>query len=60
MWGMRDDAWTPAAGIDVGSRVRLGLTPWADVEGEYGSYSRRELEDEDTWLLDVYWGEIVP
>jgi hypothetical protein len=60
LWGMRDNKWTPASGAAVGSSVRLRLTPWADVERTYGGHSRRELDDEATWLLDVYWGEIVP
>ena len=60
LWGMRDNEWTPAAATAVGSPVRLRLTPWADVEHIYGGHSRRELDDDATWLLDVYWGEIVP
>ena len=59
VWGMRDSEWTRAASIDPGAAVRLRLTPWIDAEREFGSYSRRELEDEDTWFLDTYWGEII-
>jgi alginate O-acetyltransferase complex protein AlgJ len=60
VWGMRDNEWTPAASTAVGAQLRMRLTPWADAEAQYGSYSRRELDDEDAWLLDVYWGEILP
>lgn len=59
VWGMRGNEWTRAASIESGEALRLRLTPWAEAEPEYGSYSRRELDDEDTWLLDAYWGEIV-
>ena len=60
VWGMRDNEWTPEASTAVGAQLRMRLTPWADAEAQYGSYSRRELDDEDAWLLDVYWGEILP
>ena len=59
-WGLRDNEWTPATSATVGAQLRLRLTPWAAAEEQYGGYSRRELDDEDTWLLDVYWGELIP
>ena len=58
LWGMRENRWTAAATLKVGQRVKLRLRPWTAVETEYGSYNRKELENEETWLLDVYWGEI--
>ena len=58
LWGMRENRWTAAATFKVGQKVKLRLRPWAAVETEYGSYNRKELADEATWLLDVYWGEI--
>ena len=58
LWGMRESQWTDAAAFKVGQKVKLRLRPWAAVETEYGSYNRKELENEETWLLDVYWGEI--
>ena len=58
LWGMRENQWTAAATFKVGQKVNLRLRPWNLVEADYGSYNRKELEDEDTWLLDVYWGEI--
>ena len=58
-WGMKDNRWTTAANLEVGQSVHLRLQPWSDVEAEYGSYNRRELDSEEAWLLDTYWGEIV-
>lgn len=58
LWGMRGNQWTDVATFKVGQKVKLWLRPWSAVETEYGSYNRKELENEETWLLDVYWGEI--
>ena len=58
LWGMRENQWTAAATFKVGQQVKLHLRPWAAVETEYGSYNRKELETEDAWLLDLYWGEV--
>ena len=58
LWGMRENRWTAAATFKVGQEIELRLRPWTAVETEYGSYNRKELETEDAWLLDVYWGEI--
>ena len=58
LWGMRENQWTDAAAFKVAQKVKLRLRPWSAVETEYGSYNRKELEDVETWLLDVYWGEI--
>lgn len=58
LWGMRENQWTDAATFEVGQKVNLRLRPWTAVETEYGSYNRKELENEDAWLLDVYWGEL--
>ncbi len=57
VWGMRAHEWTRAASLEVGDRVELRLRPWSEAEAEYGRYSRKELESEESWLLDVYWGE---
>ena len=59
VWGMRAHEWTRAASLEVGDRVELRLRPWSEAEAEYGRYSRKELESEESWLLDVYWGEWV-
>ena len=58
LWGMRENQWTEAATFKVGQEVNLRLRPWNSVEVDYGSYNRKELENEDAWLLNVYWGEI--
>ena len=58
LWGMRENQWTGAASFKIGQEVKLRLRQWTTVEAEYGSYNRKELEDEETWLLNVYWGEI--
>ena len=58
LWGMRGNQWTDVTAFKVGQKVKLWLRPWSAVETEYGSYNRKELENEETWLLDVYWGEI--
>ena len=58
LWGMRENQWTDAAAFKVEQKVKLRLRPWTSVETEYGSYNRKELESEETWLLDVYWGDI--
>ena len=58
LWGMRENQWTDAATFKVEQRVKLRLRPWTAVETEYGSYNRKELENEEAWLLDIYWGEL--
>ncbi|MYA70199.1 hypothetical protein F4009_22785 [Candidatus Poribacteria bacterium] len=58
LWGMRENQWTAAATFKVDQKVKLHLRPWTAVETEYGSYNRKELENEEAWLLDVYWGEL--
>lgn len=58
LWGMRENRWTDAATFKVGQNLKLQLRPWNSVEADYGSYNRKELENEDAWLLDIYWGEI--
>ena len=58
MWGMRDNRWTKATSLKMGQQVKLRLRSWASVQTEYESYNRIELENEETWLLDVYWGEL--
>ena len=58
LWGMRENRWTAAASFKIGQHIKLQLQPWTAVETQYGSYNRKELENEDAWLLDVYWGEI--
>ena len=58
-WGMRDNKWTGAAKYRVGQTVRLSLRPWDAVANKYGGYNRIELEGEDVYDLEPYWGEAV-
>lgn len=58
MWGMRENRWTEAASYKIGQQVKLRLRSWDAVQTDYESFNRIELEDEETWLLDVYWGEL--
>ena len=58
MWGMRKNRWTDAAIFKIGQNVKLRLRHWDSVQVGYEGYNRKELENEDAWLLDVYWGEI--
>ncbi len=58
MWGMRENKWTEATKYKVGQNIKLNLQSWNSVEADYGSYNRIELDNEETWLLDIYWGEI--
>ena len=55
VWGMRENKWTEAATFKVGQKVKLRLRPWDSVQADYESYNRKELENEEAWLLDVYW-----
>ena len=57
VWGMRGRRHTEWAERKPGDAVQLLLTPWAAAEAQYGRYSRVELDSEEAWLLDLYWGE---
>jgi len=57
IWGMRKNRWTAAATYKIGQNVTLRIRNWDSVQADYGSYNRKELDNEGTWLLDVYWGE---
>ena len=59
LWGMRDDEWTKATSLKIGREVKLSVQPWGNVEDRYGSYNRKELDSEESWFMDVYWGEIT-
>lgn len=58
-WGLRDDRLAEAAGLVPGAEIRLNLTPWSDKERELGSLQRIEPEDDETALLDAYFGANV-
>jgi hypothetical protein len=56
-WGMRRNKRTPMAALRNGQVVRFYLTPWEKAERKYGSYNRFELQGNDVFVLDEYWGE---
>ncbi len=58
MWGMHENRWTAATSLKIGQQVKLQLRSWESVQAKYESYNRIELENEETWVLDVYWGEL--
>lgn len=57
--GMADNAWTPAARLRVGQRVKLKLSNWSDVAGRYERMNRSELPDEALQFETPAWGEVV-
>jgi hypothetical protein len=57
--GMQDNAWTPAARLRVGQRVKLKLSNWSDVSARYERMNRSELADETLQFETPAWGEIV-
>lgn len=54
-WGLRGAARTPAASWKVGQTVTLRLSPWSQVEQEFGSYDRTDLEGDAQAKLPAYW-----
>jgi hypothetical protein len=59
---MRDNRLTGAARYRSGESVTLDLTPWQRVQGQYGRFTRVELDDPDFQLIDLptYWSDQVP
>lgn len=57
VWSMRDNRWTPAAGLSAGDRVTLRLKSWNAVADELGAVNRSELGDVDLQLQEPCWGE---
>jgi alginate O-acetyltransferase complex protein AlgJ len=55
-WGMRDNQLTRLAALRPGDSVTLTLTPWEEVEGEFGSYRRTPLDDQMMELELPNWG----
>jgi SGNH hydrolase-like domain, acetyltransferase AlgX len=58
LWSMRDYAWTPAAHLRVGDRIRVRLRAWADVSAQYEKISRSEIDDPALQLEEPTWGEL--
>jgi alginate O-acetyltransferase complex protein AlgJ len=57
--GMRDNRWLPVSSVSVGDTVRCRLRDWAQVEKQYGSYNRAELDDLELLSLPTFWAEEV-
>ncbi len=59
LWGMRDHVWTDAAGYRVGQQITLRVRSWEDdeVQKEYGTYNRMELDDPELLMLSAFWAE---
>jgi alginate O-acetyltransferase complex protein AlgJ len=58
VWGMRDNVLLDAAQWQEGRTVELRVVPWEEVEARYGSFNRREIDDERLWALRPWWGEV--
>ena len=52
---MRNKVLTAAESLEVGNKVTLHLIPWSQVEQQYGSLNRSELQGDSADLPDVYW-----
>ena len=59
LWSMRDNAWTSAARLRPGDRVKLRLRPWPDVSAQYEKFNRTELEDSALQLEEPVWGQDI-
>jgi SGNH hydrolase-like domain, acetyltransferase AlgX len=57
LWSMRDNAWTSAARLRPGERVKVRLRPWSDVSAQYEKFNRTELDDSALQLEEPVWGE---
>ncbi|HEO70645.1 MAG TPA: hypothetical protein ENN80_05230, partial [Candidatus Hydrogenedentes bacterium] len=55
LWGMIENRWTHAADWRTGRHATLEVMPWEQVQAEYGSFNRIELEDNALLYLDTFW-----
>ena len=58
LYGMRDNAWTPAARYRVGDRLTVRLHNWADVSKDVRETRTVDLDDQDVEETPC-WGEVV-
>jgi len=56
---MKQRRLTAGAGYRVGQRIRLELSPWADIDHEHESVSRGELYDAQLLFQTPCWGEEI-
>jgi hypothetical protein len=59
LWSMRDNAWTSAARLRPGDRVKVHLRAWPGVSAQYEKFNRTELDDPALQLEEPVWGEDV-
>lgn len=59
LWSMRANAWTPAARLRPGDRIRLSLKSWSDVSAQCEKFNRTELDDPALQLEEPVWGELT-
>ena len=57
---MRSNAWTDAARLRSGDRVRLRLQAWADMGGDADGINRSDLPDEALLGAAPCWGVLLP
>lgn len=55
---MKKNVHTGAAKLRIGDTILIQLSPWEDVEEEYGNWNRSEFSDDDLLLQEPCWGEI--
>ena len=56
---MRDNRWLSVSSVPVGADVRCRLRDWTQLEQQYGSYNRAELDNLELLSLPTYWAEEV-
>ncbi len=57
LWGMRDNKLKPVANWVVGQEVSLQVRAWKLMAADLDSFQRKDLDDEQLFMLPPYWGE---
>ena len=60
LWSMTNHTRTGAAQLRSGDEVRMQLRPWSEMEAEWSSVNRSELDEENLLLAEPCWGELLP
>lgn len=55
MISMKDGKPNSNADIKTGDNVTINVISWKEAEEDYGSYNRVEIDDPDSYSLDVYF-----
>ncbi|CAN0512682.1 unnamed protein product, partial [Discosporangium mesarthrocarpum] len=58
VFGMKDNAWTPATEWQPGSEIELQLVPWEQAPEAVRSLNRRELDDDDLMLANPWFARL--